>query len=210
MTPVSAVVQDYYQGHLTEGIKPMAFIVGSDSSDGEVLIKVKENKEKEIIDYLRKVEKEIYNSEDFTYKWADDIVAEMYQKDKETAQIYTVFSYIAIVISCLGLLGISLFDIRRRYRDIAIRKVNGAKPKDLYILLGKNYMLNLLLAFVVAVPVSWIVIYYYTASFVEKAPVTLELFVIPLLIVLILSMLTLYYQINKAAHINPAEVMKSE
>lgn len=71
-------------------------------------------------------------------------------------------------------------------------------------------MLNLLLAFVVAAPVSWIVIYYYTASFVEKASVTFGLFVIPLLIVLILSMLTLYYQINKAAHINPAEVMKSE
>ena len=52
------------------------------------------------------------------------------------------------MISCLGLLGISLFDIRRRYREIAIRKVNGAKPKDLYILLGKNYMLNLVLAFV--------------------------------------------------------------
>lgn len=210
MTPVSAVVEDYYMGHLTEGIKPMIFIVGAKDADGDVLIKVKKDREKEVIDNLRKVEKEIYNSEDFTYKWADDIVAEMYQKDKETAHIYTVFSYIAIVISCLGLLGISLFDIRRRYREIAIRKVNGAKPKDLYILLGKNYMLNLVLAFVVAAPVSWIVIYYYTASFVEKAPVTFGLFVIPLLIVLILSMLTLYYQINKAAHINPAEVMKSE
>ena len=210
MTPVSAVVEDYYMGHLTEGIKPMIFIVGTKDTDGDVLIKVKKDREKEVIDYLRKVEKEIYNSEDFTYKWADDIVAEMYQKDKETAHIYTVFSYIAIVISCLGLLGISLFDIRRRYREIAIRKVNGAKPKDLYILLGKNYMLNLLLAFVVAAPVSWIVIYYYTASFVEKAPVTFGLFVIPLLIVLILSIVTLYYQINKAAHINPAEVMKSE
>lgn len=210
MTPVSAVVEDYYMGHLTEGIKPMIFIVGSKDAEGNVLMKVKKDREKEVIDYLRKVEEEVYNSEDFTYKWADDIVAEMYQEDKKTAQIYTVFSYIAIVISCLGLLGISLFDIRRRYRDIAIRKVNGAKPKDLYILLGKNYMLNLLLAFVVAAPVSWIVIYYYTASFVEKAPVTFGLFVIPLLIVLILSMLTLYYQINKAAHINPAEVMKSE
>lgn len=210
MTPVSAVVDDYYMGHLTEGIKPMIFIVGAKDTDGDVLIKVKKDREKEVIDYLRKIVKEIYNSEDFTYKWADDIVAEMYQKDKETAHIYTVFSYIAIVISCLGLLGISLFDIRRRYREIAIRKVNGAKPKDLYILLGKSYILNLLLAFVVAAPVSWIVIYYYTASFVEKAPVTFGLFVIPLLIVLILSMLTLYYQINKAAHINPAEVMKNE
>ena len=210
MTPVSAVVQDYYMGHLTEGIKPMIFVVGARSAEGEVLIRVKKDREKEVIDYLRKVEKEVYNSEDFSCKWADDIVAEMYKEDKRTAQIYTVFSYIAIVISCLGLLGISLFDLRRRYREIAIRKVNGAKPKDLYILLGKNYMLNLVLAFVVAAPVSWIVIYYYTASFVEKAPVTFGLFVLPLLIVLILSMLTLYYQINKAAHINPAEVIKSE
>ena len=207
MTPVSAVVQDYYMGHLTEGIKPMIFIVGAKDAEGDVLIRVKKDREKEVIDYLRKVEEEVYNSEDFSCKWADDIVAEMYQEDKRTAQIYTVFSYIAIVISCLGLLGISLFDIRRRYREIAIRKVNGAKPKDLYIILGKSYLLNLVLAFVVAAPVSWIVIYYYTASFVEKVPVTFGLFVIPLFIVLILSMLTLYYQINKAAHINPAEVI---
>ena len=71
-------------------------------------------------------------------------------------------------------------------------------------------MLNLLLQIVVAAPVSLIVIYYYTAFFVEKAPITFGLFVIPLVIVFMLSMLNLYYQINKAAHLNPAEVMKNE
>ena len=210
MTPVSAVVEDYYMGHLTEGIKPMIFVVGDKDWEGNVLIKVKKDNKKEILDYLRKVEKEVYNSEDFTCKWADEFLADMYKEDKMTAQIYTVFSYIAIVISCLGLLGISLFDIRRRYREIAIRKVNGAKQKDLYVLLGKNYMLNLMLSFVVAVPLSWMVIDYYTASFVEKVPVTLGLFIIPLFMVLVLSIVTLYYQVNKATHINPADVMKSE
>ena len=210
MTPVSAVVEDYYMGHLTEGIKPMIFVVGDKDWEGNVLIKVKKDNKKEILDYLHKVEKEVYNSEDFTCKWADEFLADMYKEDKMTAQIYTVFSYIAIVISCLGLLGISLFDIRRRYREIAIRKVNGAKPKDLYVLLGKNYMLNLMLSFAAAVPLSWMVIDYYTASFVEKVPVTLGLFIIPLFMVLVLSIVTLYYQVNKASHINPADVMKSE
>ena len=197
-------------GHLTEGIKPMIFVVGDKDWEGNVLIKVKKDNKKEILDYLHKVEKEVYNSEDFTCKWADEFLADMYKEDKMTAQIYTVFSYIAIVISCLGLLGISLFDIRRRYREIAIRKVNGAKPKDLYVLLGKNYMLNLMLSFAAAVPLSWMVIDYYTASFVEKVPVTLGLFIIPLFMVLVLSIVTLYYQVNKASHINPADVMKSE
>lgn len=209
--PVVAVVQDYYQGHLTEGIKPMVYVINSSRVSGDfTLIKVKKDKEKEFVDYLNDVEKEVYNTEDFTYKWADDVRKEMYKEDKKIALIYTVFSYIAIAVSCLGLLGISLFDIRRRYRELAIRKINGAKPIDFYKLLGKSYLANLLLAYVVALPSSWLVINYYTASFVIKAPITFGLFLLPLVIVLVLSAVTLFYQINKATHINPSEVIKIE
>lgn len=152
----------------------------------------------------------MYHTDDFTYQWMDDKVAEMYKDDERTSDIYTLFSYMAIWVSCLGLLGISLFEIRRRYREIAIRKVNGAIRRDLYLLLGRRYLLVQLLAFVVAAPVAWLVIRHYTATFVEKAPVTVGLFLIPFLVVIVLSVLTLLWQVHKASRINPSEVMKSE
>ena len=78
----------------------------------------------------------------------------MYTQDRQTATIYSIFAGMAIIISSLGLLGISLFDIRQRYREIAIRKVNGASAKDLYRLLFRKYITVLIIAFIIAIPLA--------------------------------------------------------
>ena len=209
MMQVNAVVKDFFPQRLTDGVPPMLLVISSKSL-GAALIKAVPGREKELVPYLKKIEQEVYHTDDFTYQWMDDKVAEMYKDDERTSDIYTLFSYMAIWVSCLGLLGISLFEIRRRYREIAIRKVNGATRRDLYLLLVRRYLLVQLLAFVVAAPVAWLMIQHYTATFVEKAPVTVGLFLIPFLVVMVLSVLTLYWQMNRASRINPSEVMKSE
>ena len=119
-------------------------------------------------------------------------------------------SSIAIIISSLGLLGISLFDIRQRYREIAIRKVNGASAKDLYRLLFRKYITVLIIAFVIAIPLACYLINTYTQDFAVRAPVSIDIFIISLLLVIIISLGTLAYQIQKAAHINPTQIMKTE
>lgn len=81
----------------------------------------------------------------------------------------------AIIISSLGLLGISLFDIRQRYREIAIRKVNGASAKDLYRLLFRKYITVLIIAFVIAIPLAYYLINTYTQDFAVRAPVSIDI-----------------------------------
>ena len=210
LMPVTAVVEDYYNGHLTEGIQPMIFVLSSDRSDGTSSILIRPGQEKACIDYLKQVEKEIYNNEDFQYTWLKDKVLELYEDDRQVTIIYSVFALIAIAVSCLGLFGISLFDIRQRYREIALRKVHGAGMKDLYQLLFKKYLTVLGASFVVAVPLAYYLIHQYTADFVVKAPVGIGIFVIALLLVAVISMGTLWWQIRKAANIDPATVMKRE
>ena len=112
--------------------------------------------------------------------------------------------------SCLGLFGISLFDIRQRYREIGIRKVNGASMKDLYKLLFRKYIIVLGIAFVVGTPIAYYLIQQYTADFVVKAPMGIDIFIIALLIVALISLGTLFWQVRKAANINPADVVKRE
>ena len=210
LMPVTAVVEDFYSGHLTEGIQPMAFILHADQTDGTANIRIRPGQEKACIDYLKEVEKEIYNNEDFQYTWLKDKVLELYEDDRQVTIIYSVFALIAIAVSCLGLFGISLFDIRQRYREIALRKVHGAGMKDLYQLLFKKYLTVLGASFVVAVPLAYYLIHQYTADFVVKAPVGIGIFVIALLLVALISMGTLWWQIRKAANIDPATVMKRE
>ena len=207
---VVAVVEDFYNGHLTQGIKPMIFLPSKNPPSGEASIRVRPGQEKACIDYLREMVREIHQTDDFTYTWLKDIVLKFYEDDRQVTIIYSVFALIAIAVSCLGLFGISLFDIRQRYREIAIRKAHGAGMKDLYQLLFKKYLLVLGASFVVAVPLAYYLIYQYTADFVVKAPIGIGIFVIALLLVAFISMGTLWWQIRKAANINPATVMKSE
>ena len=213
LMPVTAIIEDYYPGHLTEGIQPMIFILenfGGLTTNGWYNICVQEGKEQAVLSYLRNVTKELYGTEEFEYKWMDEQVAEIYDEDRRVATIYTNFALIAIGVSCLGLFGISLFDIRQRYREIGIRKVNGAGMKDLYKLLFRKYVLILVASFAVAIPLAWYAIHIYTADFVVKAPLGIDVFLIALLVIAFISLGTLYWQIRKAANINPSIVMKRE
>ncbi len=212
LQPVTAVIEDFYQGHITEGVKPMVGIYETSKgiSTGKFYLQVREGKEQAVIHYLRQVAKEVNGTEEFEYKWMDEYVREIYDEDRRVATIYSVFALIAIGVSCLGLFGISLFDIRQRYREIGIRKVNGAGMKDLYKLLFRKYVLILGVSFIIAIPLAWYAIYTYTADFVVKAPVGIGIFVIALLLVALISMGTLWWQIRKAANINPSLVMKRE
>ena len=210
LQPIVAVVEDYFEGHLTSGIKPTIYPVGARFSGDLYQIAYTPGKKKEVIDFLRNLEYKLYGSEDFEYTFLEDDIKAMYTQDRQTATIYSIFASIAIIISSLGLLGISLFDIRQRYREIAIRKVNGASAKDLYRLLFRKYITVLIIAFVIAIPLACYLINTYTQDFAVRAPVSIDIFIISLLLVIIISLGTLAYQIQKAAHINPTKIMKTE
>ena len=210
LMPIEAVVSDYYSGHVSEGVKPILFLVDDESMDGTVALIVQKGKKKEVIDYLGNMVKEMTGSSDFVYSWLQDEVDALYDDDRRLTVIYNIFALMGILVCCLGLFGISLFDIRRRYREIAIRKAHGAGMKDLYQLLFKKYLAILGVSFVVAVPIAYYLIHQYTADFMMKAPIGIGIFVLALLLVAIISMGTLYWQIRKAANIDPATVMKSE
>lgn len=210
LQPIVAVVEDYYEGHLTSGVKPTIYSVDNDFSGDLYQIAYTPGKKKEVLDFLRKLERKVYGSEDFEYSLMEDEVKAMYEQDRQTAAIYTIFSGTAIAISCLGLFGISLFDIRQRYREIGIRKINGAQLKDLYPLLFRKYLAVLGVAFLLAIPLACYAIHTYTQGFAVKASLSVGTFAIGLAVVALISMGTLAWQVRKAAGVNPAEVMKTE
>jgi ABC-type antimicrobial peptide transport system permease subunit len=207
---ISGVVEDYFDRHISLGIRPTIFYITNYYSGEVYQIACRPGKVEAVIDYLKKVEKEVYGASDFEYSLVADKVNELYQEDKRVASIYTLFSSIAILIICLGLFGISLFDIRQRYREIAIRKVNGAGLKDLYRLLFRKYLLVLGASFVVAAPLAYYLINRYTVDFVLKAPIGFGIFALALVLITIITVGTLWWQIRKAASIDPAVVMKTE
>ena len=208
--PIGAVIEDYYDRHVGLGTRPMVFIVNTRLKGDYYQIACYPGKTQVVINYLKDIQKKVYGTEDFKYSLLDDDVAALYKNDRRIAMVYAIFACIGIIIICLGLFGISLFDIRQRDREIAIRKVNGALVKDLYLLLGCKYLVVLGSAFAVSIPLSCYLIYQYTKALVIKAPLSMNVFLIALLVVSCISLGTLCWQIKKASRIDPAKIMKIE
>jgi ABC-type antimicrobial peptide transport system permease subunit len=153
---------------------------------------------------------EVLGQGEFDYQFVEDEVKELYNDDKRTTRIYVTFAGLAICVSCLGLLGLSLYDIRQRYREIALRKVNGATGKQIALLLVRKYLYILGAAFAVAIPLAYYIIQDYTKDFAVKAPIGIELFIAGFILTLVISLGTLLWQVCKAVRINPALIMKNE
>lgn len=207
---VIGVVEDFYCGHLSKPILPMAFVIGSTYLPQVPLqASILPGYQAEAIAFLEKLHHETADGA-FNYQLAENEVDNLYKSDKQTAIIYSFFALMAILISSIGLFGLSLFDIQQRYREIALRKVNGATIKQILPLLLKKYVIILALSFFIATPVTFWGITFYLEDFAYKATISWWLFAIAAIVVSLISILTLCYQAIKAARVNPATIMKTE
>ncbi|MDI9605495.1 MAG: ABC transporter permease [Bacteroidota bacterium] len=209
---IVGVIKDFNTGHLSKATMPMMSIfVEKENPEGSLLMaRFIPGKQEEAVAYLQELYKEINGDAEFTYMLMEDEIAALYAEDKRVSRVYTTFSLIAIFISCLGLFALSLFDIRQRYREIALRKVNGAKSRDIMRLLLKKYAYLLGASFAVSVPVTYWVINRYMEDFAHRTAISWWLFAISAVVVTAVSLLTLTWQVRRAMKINPASAMKAE
>ena len=208
---IVGVIKDFNTGHLSKSTLPMVFIYYERANPYSFLMgRYVPGKEEEAAAYLEELHKEINGNAEFKYSLLEENIAKLYEKDKRVSNIYTLFAMLAIFISCLGLFALSLFDTQQRYREIALRKINGATRKDIMNLLLTKYMLLLLASFVISVPLSYLAIHKYLETFAYKATITWGLFALAGVVVAGVSLLTLAWHVRKVTRINPAKVFKSE
>ena len=206
--PIVAVVDDYYNGHLTLGKKPTVYMVSNQMSGDVYQIACVPGKKKEVLEFLRKTELKIYGSEDFEYSILEEDVKAIYAQDRQTSIIYSVFACIAIIIVGLGLFGISLFDIRQRYREIAIRKVNGASAKEILAMFVKEYFILLVAASVIAFPIGYALMKKWLESYIEQTAISAWIYLAIFSGIGLLILLCIGWRVWQAARQNPAEVIK--
>lgn len=209
---IVGVIKDFNVRHLSKATMPMVIYYDSEIKWGlyAVTAAYRHEDRARVIRFLSDLYEEATGRTDFEYTLIEDVLAKMYEDDRRVVRIYTLFAGVAILISLLGLLAIALFDISQRRREIGLRKVNGAQARDIYPLLLRKYLAVLGVSAVVSVPLSWLAITLYLQGFAHKAPLTPGLFVVAVLVTALLSLLTVMWQVHRAAHVNPAEVIKRE
>lgn len=206
---ILGVVKDFTPGHWGKFTNPPIIIPHRSNPEESLLVIPIAGRKQEVLHFLEELHKELFGGS-FEYSFIEDEHKALYQKDRQLTVVYSVFTLIAILISSLGLFSLSLFDVQQRYREIALRKVNGATTGVIMRMLLHKYYLLLGIAFVIASPISWLAIHRYLEDFVHKAPVSWWLFTVALLITAGISLVTLIWQIRKAAQTNPAEAIKAE
>lgn len=207
---IVGVMEDFRSGHLSGGNKPIIFAFGKGDPRDWLYISFVPGKQKEAIAYLKQVYAEAIGSGEFEYSLVTDEIAKLHAEDQKVMLVIITFALIAVGISCLGLFGLSLYDIRQRYREIGLRKVHGAQVGDIYRLLIKKYVYVLLLAYLVGSTVAYLSIERYMETFVHRAPLSFWIFLVAGALVALVALLTLYEQVRRASRINPADVIKRE
>ena len=210
---VVGIVKDFHPGRLSEPQPPIIFFPtlnwNSQFLPDDLLLSIAPGCEEDAIKYLRQMNKEVWGTEDLEYNWLSDQKDELYREDRRTARIFFTFSLLAIAVTCLGVLGLMMFDVRRRYREIALRKVNGATFRDIALLLSRRYIIILAAAAAVSIPVSLIGLHQLiTRYYTIHATIAWWIPLVSIAIVLLLCALTLWQQVWKATRIKPYEVLK--
>jgi len=214
---IVGVLRDFHPGRQSEPLMPTVYLFensdsGKDSPFGfegqYLLMDIAEGHEEDVITYLHDLVHELFGTNELTYQWVEDQRSDLYREDQRTARIFITFSLLAIAVTCLGVLGLMMFDVRRRFREIALRKVHGATFLDIAMLLSRRYLIVFAVAAVASLPVSLLVIHRLMASYTIHTSFAWWIPLISILIVLLLCALTLWQQVWKATRIKPYEVLK--
>lgn len=207
---IVGVMDDFRTGHLSGPNMPMIFVFEENSPTFDVFFSIVDGKEKEAIALLQKLYNDIFDKGELEYSFLEDDIKKLHENDRKLMLIVITFAMIAVCISCLGLFGLSLYDIRQRYREIGLRKIHGAGISDIYRLIMRKYILVMLIAYVVGTLASYVIINRYMESVVHKAPLSGWIFIVSGVLVFVVVAATLYWQTSRAARINPADVIRSE
>jgi putative ABC transport system permease protein len=162
------------------------------------------------MEYIQKLWQDILPSYPFKYKFYDEWFDSMYRSEEYFARTISLFAILAIVISCIGILGLAIFSSERRTKEIGIRKINGANVSEILLLLNREFISLVIVAYVIAVPVAWYAINKWLERFAYRTDINWWIYVLSGLLALFIALATVSWQSWRAATRNPVEALRYE
>lgn len=205
---VIGVVKDFHYSSLREQISPLGLFLGKSSMNLSLRIKTKDIPG--VIAYIESHWEKIAQGQPFVYTFLDEDFNQMYRSEMRTGKITAVFSSLAIFIACLGLFGLAAFTAEQRTKEVGVRKVLGASTADVVLLFFKDFSKLIVMAFFLAVPLSWWVMSTWLQAFAYRTSIGFGVFLLSGGLALVVAWITIGYQSLKAALANPVDALKRE
>jgi predicted permease len=207
---IIGVVKDFHFESLRETVKPLYMnLIRQDSSPwNKLMIRVQAGRDVETVENIKNFYERYNPGFPFDFHFIDELYEKQYAAELRVSILSKYFAGLAILISCLGLFGLTAFTAQKRQKEIGIRKVIGASVPGLVLMLSMDLLKQVLVAILIAVPVSWWVMNQWLNGFAYRIPVGAGVFLIAGFSIVIITFLTVSYQSIKAAFRNPVTSLK--
>ena len=207
---IIGVVRDYHFRSLREEIAPHLYACGDEMKVGQLWLKLKPGNISSTMITVHKVYQELVPNHPYDYQFIDVLNAQMYDSENRWREIVQYAAGLSILISSIGLFGLTSLVIARRTKEIAVRKVLGASATIIALLLSRNFLLMMLIAFSLAVPLAQYAANEWLSSFAYRVQLQWWLYPMVWTVVLIVVLLTTSLQVFRTAVSNPVKSLRSE
>jgi ABC-type antimicrobial peptide transport system permease subunit len=207
---IIAVLKDYHTNSFHEPMNPLIMDVKEDLYFGVIMVRTEPGKTKEALTSLETVCKDINPNYPFVFQFLDVEYDKLYRNEQVTAKLSNVFALVAILISCLGLLGLVMFSAEQRIKEIGIRKVLGATVTNIVRLLSKDFLALVVVSFVIAAPVAGYFMNEWLQGFAFKISLSWWIFALAGGGALLIALLTIGVQAIQSAIVNPVKSLRAE
>jgi ABC-type antimicrobial peptide transport system permease subunit len=207
--PVVGVVKDFNSQTLHEKVTPLIISSRTDSYM-QAGIKINAGNYKQAIEKIKKAWLTAYPDYVFDSAFLDDTIKMFYEREERTSVILNSFSFIAILISCLGLFGLAAYSINAKTKEIGIRKVLGASLTNILTLITKDFFKLIIAGFAIAVPAAYYLMNIWLNDFAYRITIGPGVFIIAVAATSIIALATVGYMSLKAATANPVKSLKYE
>ncbi len=204
---IIGVVKDFHFRSLHTSIEPLIMRL---EPCNNFFIRMKSDKSLSIVESVNKIYKSFNNPNPLYFHFLDDDFDNLYRTEKRLGKIFGYFSLLSVIISCLGLIGLSSFMTERRTRETGIRKINGAKSIEILSLLLREFVIWVMISIIIACPIAWYAMHKWLQNFAYRTRISWWVFVLAGIMALLIALLTISYQTYKAVGKNPVEALRYE
>ncbi|HKH62006.1 MAG TPA: ABC transporter permease [Flavitalea sp.] len=206
---IVGVVSDYHHQGLQKAIDPMILLFRPNTRS-YYSVKIGTTDIQKTIGSVQKVWSKYFPSDPLNYFFLDETFNQQYKSDTLFGKVFAVFAFLAILIACFGLLGLSAYNVLQRAKEIGIRKVLGASVQNILLLLSKDFLKLIVAALILAIPVGWFVMHEWLQDFAYRINIAWWVFAVAGIISLGIALLVISVQAIKAAVENPVKSLRTE
>jgi len=207
---VGGIIKNYHFQGLQNIIEPLIiFPTWEDCRYITLQMSSKENSS-DVISFCREKYMELFPGAVFNYFFLDEDFSKQYQPEERIAKLFMIFTLIGLLIACIGLFGLSSFMCQQKEKEIGIRKVNGAKLMDIFILLTRNFTSWILISFIIATPIAYFAINNWLQNFAYRIEISWWIFIVTGISTWLIALSTISYQTYFASIKNPIDSLKYE